>query len=80
MILGTIDKKLWVFKVFKQGLARVGICWSQPPRLDHLHKKWRVGKKKFKKKWIRVDCPGVARQPQVDTWTVYPCPFFFEFF
>jgi hypothetical protein len=43
MILGATDKKLWVFEVFGQGLARVGMCWSQPARVDYLLKKWRAG-------------------------------------
>jgi hypothetical protein len=38
MILGAMVQKLWVFEVFGQGLARVGMCWSQPARVDHLHK------------------------------------------
>jgi hypothetical protein len=47
MILGTKVQKLWMFEVFRQGLARAGMCWSQPTRVDHLHKKWRVGEKKI---------------------------------
>jgi hypothetical protein len=39
MILGATVQKLWVFEVFGQGLARVGMYWSQPTRVDHLHKK-----------------------------------------
>jgi hypothetical protein len=38
MILGATVQKLWVFEVFGQGLARAGMCWSQPARVDHLHK------------------------------------------
>jgi hypothetical protein len=44
MILGATVQKLWVFEVFGQGLAKVGMCLSQPSRIDHLHKKW-VGEK-----------------------------------
>jgi hypothetical protein len=29
IIFGSMDQKLWVFEVFGQGLARVGLCWSQ---------------------------------------------------
>jgi hypothetical protein len=50
MILEATDKKLWVFEVFGQGLARAGMCCRQPPRVDHLRKKWRAGEKKNSKK------------------------------
>jgi hypothetical protein len=50
MILGATVQKLWVFEVFGQGLARAGMCWSQPARVDHFHKKWRAGEKKNSKK------------------------------
>jgi hypothetical protein len=46
MILGTTVQKLWVFEVFGQGLAMAGMCWSQPARVDHFHRKWRAGEKK----------------------------------
>jgi hypothetical protein len=39
MILGATVQKLWVFEVFGQGLARAGMFWSQPARVDHFHKK-----------------------------------------
>jgi hypothetical protein len=42
MILGAMDQKLWMFEVFGQGLARAGMYWSQPARVDHLCKKWRA--------------------------------------
>jgi hypothetical protein len=37
------------------------MCWSQPARVDHLHKKWRVGRKKISRKM------GIAPQAQVST-------------
>jgi hypothetical protein len=46
MILGSTDKKLWVFEVFGQGLARADMCWSQPARINHLRKKWKAREKK----------------------------------
>jgi hypothetical protein len=49
IILGAMDQKLWVFEAFGQGLARAGMCYSQPARVDHMRKKWRIGPKKFKK-------------------------------
>jgi hypothetical protein len=61
IIFGPTYQKLWVFEVFGQGLVRAGMCWSQPARVDYLHKKWRVKKKKFKKKGIV--CPLSKRQP-----------------
>jgi hypothetical protein len=50
MILGATDQKLWVFEVFRRSLGRAGMCWNQPARVDHMHKKRRVGGKKFIKK------------------------------
>jgi hypothetical protein len=81
MILGATVKKLWVFEVFGQGLAMAGMFWSQPARVDHLHKKWRAGEKKNSKKngqigLVRVSTrswqattghrPTVGQQPAVD--------------
>jgi hypothetical protein len=43
---GPTDQKLWVFEVSKRSLGRAGMCCSQPERVDHLHKKWRAGRKK----------------------------------
>jgi hypothetical protein len=48
MILEATVQKLWVFEVFGQGLVRAGMCWSQPIRVDYLHKKWKAREKKFK--------------------------------
>jgi hypothetical protein len=50
MILEATVQKLWVFEVFGQGLARAGMCWSQPTSIDHFHKKWTTGEKKIQKK------------------------------
>jgi hypothetical protein len=83
MILGATVQKLWVFEVFGQGLARAGMCWSQPARVDHLHKKWRAGEKKIHKKMGRLALsrcrpvasgrPLVTHRPRVDTWTMLYC-------
>jgi hypothetical protein len=56
-----MDQKLWVFEVSRRSLGRAGMCWSQPARVDHLHKKWRVGRKKISRKM------GIAPQAQVST-------------
>jgi hypothetical protein len=50
MILGAMDKKLWVFEVLGQSLARAGMCWGQLARVDHMRKKCRAGGKKNSKK------------------------------
>jgi hypothetical protein len=67
MILGATVQKLWVFEVFGQGLARAGMCWSQPARVDNLHKKWRAEEKKFQKKMGRMALsrcrPAAGRRP-----------------
>jgi hypothetical protein len=36
---GPIDQKLWRFEIFWRSLGKVGMCWSQPPRIDHMCKK-----------------------------------------
>jgi hypothetical protein len=41
-----MDQKLWVFEVSRRSLGRAGMCWSQPARVDHFHKKWRARRKK----------------------------------
>jgi hypothetical protein len=58
---GPTDQKLWMFEVSRRSLGRAGMCWSQPARVDHLRKKWRVDKKKNSRKM------GTARQAQVLT-------------
>jgi hypothetical protein len=32
---GPTDQKLWMFEVSRRSLGRVGMCWSQPTRVDH---------------------------------------------
>jgi hypothetical protein len=63
MISGATVQKLWMFEVFGQGLTRAGMCWSQPARVDHLHKKWRAREKKFKKKELSAPYPGITPEP-----------------
>jgi hypothetical protein len=50
MILGATDQKLWMFEIFRRSLGKAAMCWSQPARVDHLHKKWRAREKKNSKK------------------------------
>jgi hypothetical protein len=69
MILGATDQKLWVFEVFRRRWGRVGMCYSQPTRIDHLRKKWRVGEKKNSKKRAGTDCPGVDLRPTGNHWS-----------
>jgi hypothetical protein len=45
VVFGPTDQKLWVFEVSRRSMGRVGMCCSQPARVDHLHKKWRAGRK-----------------------------------
>jgi hypothetical protein len=66
MILGATDQKLWVFEVFGQGLAKVGMCWSQPARVDQLAQKVEGRKKKIQK--IGTVCPCVAVQVSTRGW------------
>jgi hypothetical protein len=47
---GPTDQKLWMFEVSRRSLGRAGMCWSQPARVDHLHKKWRARRKKISRK------------------------------
>jgi hypothetical protein len=57
MILQTMDQKLWVFEVFLRSLGRAGMCWSQPTRVDHMHKKRKAEGKKISTK----DMQGLTR-------------------
>jgi hypothetical protein len=50
VVFGPTDQKLWVFEVSRRSLGRAGMCWSQPARVDHLHKKRRAGRKKISRK------------------------------
>ena len=50
VFFGPMDQKLWVFEVSRRSLGRVGMCWSQLARVDHLHKKWRAKRKKNSRK------------------------------
>jgi hypothetical protein len=50
-----------VFEVSRRSLGKAGMCWSQPARVDHLNKKWRVGRKNISRKM------GTAPQVQVST-------------
>jgi hypothetical protein len=61
IFFGPTDQKLWVFEVSRRSMGRAGMCWSQPTRVDHLHKKWRAGRKKNSRKM------GTAPQVQAST-------------
>jgi hypothetical protein len=50
VFFGPTDQKLWVFEVSRRSLGRAGMCCSQPARVDHLRKKWRVGRNFFSSK------------------------------
>jgi hypothetical protein len=53
MIFRATNQKLWMFEVSRYGLARAGMCCSQPARIDHMCKKWKVGGKKNSKKMVQ---------------------------
>jgi hypothetical protein len=66
VFFGPTDQKLWVFEVSRRSLGRAGMCWSQPARVDHLHKKVEGMKKKhFKKNGNQRSPPG-GRWPRAD--------------
>jgi hypothetical protein len=78
-------------QVSRRSLGRAGMCCSQPARVDHLHKKWRAGKKKNSRKmgtcpigagqWPKAGRqPEVARWPRVDTCACGTVQFFLKFF
>jgi hypothetical protein len=48
--------------------------FSKPPKKNFKNIK------ELKKKGTGVDCPGVDLRLAGNTWTIYPYPFFFEFF
>jgi hypothetical protein len=93
MILGATVKKLWVFEVLGQGMAMAGMCWSQPTRVDHLHKKWRAGEKKNSKKngqtspdqvsarsWPATSDRPPATGQHLDRANLFKFFYFFNFF
>jgi hypothetical protein len=68
MILGAMDQKLWMFEVFRRSMGRAGMCWSQPARVDHVHKKWKARGKKNSKKENRSQQPSVDRSYIDSPW------------
>jgi hypothetical protein len=70
MILGATNQKLWVFEGFRRSLGRVGMCWSQLARVDHMRKKVEGRRKKnFKKKRIEPDRPSIDPRSAGDHWS-----------
>jgi hypothetical protein len=70
VFFGPTDQKLWVFQVSRRSLGREGMCCSQPARVDHLHKKWRAGRKNISRKI--GNCPtGTSVDPRLagDHWS-----------
>jgi hypothetical protein len=49
--------------------------WSQPTRVDHMHKKWRARKKIKSKKGTKLDGLGVDSWPASDHWSPTGCGF-----
>jgi hypothetical protein len=43
IIFGPMDQKLWMLENFRRSLGRVGMCWSQPTRVDHMCKNMWAG-------------------------------------
>jgi hypothetical protein len=66
------DQKLWVFEVSRRSLGRAGMCCSQPARVDHLHKKWRAGRKKNSRKMGTVPQAQVSTRGQQATRGCHP--------
>jgi hypothetical protein len=93
VFFGPTDQKLWVFELSRRSLGRAGMCWSQPARVDHLHKKWRVGRKKNSRKMGTAGRPGpncwspptgrrprAGRRPAVARLRLWDSSYFFEIF
>jgi hypothetical protein len=73
MISEATDQKLWMFEVFRRSLGRAGMYWSQLARVDHMCKKWRAKKKKFKKRETesnRAKRQPTAGRPDLDYWSL----------
>jgi hypothetical protein len=71
VFFGPMDQKLWVFEVSRRSLGRAGMCWSQPARVDHLHKKWRAGRKNISRKTGNCTTgAGVDPRPVGDRWSL----------
>jgi hypothetical protein len=84
IFFGPMDQKLWVFEVSRRSLGRAGpagMCWSQPVRVDHLHKKWRARRKKNSRKMGTArQAEASTRQPQVEASAYRAIPSFLKFF
>jgi hypothetical protein len=90
VFFGPTEQKLWVFEVSRRSLGRAGMCWSQPARVDHLHKSGGQEGKTFQEKWelphrrrCRPATSGrllVARRPRVDTCVFGTVQIFLKFF
>jgi hypothetical protein len=92
---GPTDQKLWMFEVSRRSLGRVGMCYSQWERVDHLSKKWKAGRKQISTKMgtarqAQVSTHGrratagrrlaLVRRPRVDACTCWAVPIFLKFF
>jgi hypothetical protein len=42
-----MDQQLWEFKIFRRSLGKVGMCWSQLARVDHMCKKLKARRRNF---------------------------------
>jgi hypothetical protein len=51
VFFGSTDQKLWMFEVLRKSMGRVGMCWSQPARVDYIsQERWAVGIKNLVEK------------------------------
>jgi hypothetical protein len=58
IIFGPMNQKLWMFEVFRRSMGRVGMCCSQPARVDYISpKRWAVGIRNLEKSPLRVSSP-----------------------
>jgi hypothetical protein len=47
-----------MFEVLRRTMGRVGMCWSQPARVDYIGPKtWAVGIRNLEKSLLRVSSP-----------------------
>jgi hypothetical protein len=50
IIFRLTNQKLWGNENFRRSLGKVGKCWSQPIRVDHIiPKRWIGGRRRFDK-------------------------------
>jgi hypothetical protein len=47
-----------MFEVLRRSMGKVGMCWTQPARVDYISpKRWAIGTKNLEKNSLKVSSP-----------------------